>query len=274
MKKRFIALTVSLSLPFATSAAEMWDRETVYNAGDLVQHGGETFVSSHWNRGNEPEVNDISWDGWIHIDSTSIVSYEHQLAYKGGSIVNFEGDVYLAKWWVQGEYPSESGTWRLLKNFNLDPTDPTDPVKPPKPIDPKSPEAIAGIDSDNDGLRDSYKDGVLAQYQEPEMINLALNLGLEYADVNEFYFDDSLVLSKDDAVKKLNDILALEVCAEHLQETGQINKTPLVLYADDLYRSLAYRIGKERIFEQTGNDFRAIAKPAQVCPEALTQEAK
>lgn len=144
MKKKLVALVIGLSLSTGAVASVFWDSNTAYSAGDIVKHNGETFVASHWNQGTPPEVNDISWDGWIHLDSANISIYAHEQAYVGGTVVNYKGEVYLAKWWVKGEYPSESSTWRLLENFNLESST---PIEDPDPnINPKSPETIHGVE--------------------------------------------------------------------------------------------------------------------------------
>ncbi|NNN43485.1 MULTISPECIES: hypothetical protein [unclassified Vibrio] len=264
MKKHVIAIAVSLSIPLVAHAMEPWNKDTIYNSGDLVTHLGESFVSSYWTQGTEPVVNDISWDGWIHINADTIDNYEHETPYAGGSAVNFEGDIYLAKWWVQGEYPSKSGTWRLLDD--LEPS-------PDPDLDPKSPEAIAGVDKDNNGVRDSYEVAVTEAYQNPQIVQLAISLGLEYTDINEIAFDKSIQLSVEDATKKYNEILVLEECAEKLLKTGVIEITPLELHADTLYRALTYRNGKERIFEQMEHDLDAILTIEQPCVGTMAEEA-
>ncbi|UTV29686.1 carbohydrate-binding protein [Photobacterium atrarenae] len=270
MKKHVIAIAVSLSIPLVAHAMEPWNKDTVYNSGDLVTHHGESFVSSHWTQGTEPVVNDISWDGWIHINADTIDNYEHETPYAGGSVVNFEGDIYLAKWWVQGEYPSKSGTWRLLDDLEPSP----DPDPDPDPdLDPKSPEAIVGVDKDNNGVRDSYEVAVTEAYQNPQIVQLAINLGLEYTDINEIALDKSIQLSVEDATKKYNEILVLEECAEELLKTGVIEMTPLELHTDTLYRALTYRNGKERIFEQMEHDLDAILTIEQPCVGKMAEEA-
>uniref|UniRef100_UPI00131CC001 hypothetical protein n=1 Tax=Thaumasiovibrio occultus TaxID=1891184 RepID=UPI00131CC001 len=47
-------------------------------------------------------------------------------------------------------------------------------------FDPRTPESIRGVDSDGDGLRDSYKAAVLSTYQRPEVIEIVMFLGREY----------------------------------------------------------------------------------------------
>ncbi len=270
MDKRRIALGVLLAFPLTAFAADDWSQHDVYNAGDIVTHNGNTFVSAHWNQGNKPTVNDYSWDGWIYLDKTALAPYEHEKVYNGGTIVEYGGDVYLSKWWVQGDYPNTSNAWRLLENFTLDPSTPSDDTDPN--VNPKSPETIKGIDSDGDGIRDSYKARVLDKYDSPEVVQLALSVSQEYNDLNALAFDDTLVLEPEEATVKLTNILAVEKCADILVEQGLISETPLQLYANTIYRALYYRLGKERLFAQSGSDLTTLRAEDQPCPENFVKE--
>ena len=272
MKKQLIALAIGLTISATASASNVWDKGTVYNAGDLVEHNGETYVSTHWNQGNAPEVNDVVWDGWLHIDSDDVGLYQHEVAYLGSSIVNYKGQAYLSKWWVKGEYPNESSAWRLLSNFDLIPKTPT---KDPDPnVNPKSPETIYGVDSDNDGIRDSYKLAVVKAYKNPEVVQLALSVSYEYSTLHQLALGEQINMNVEDAASKYNSIIAFEDCAELLLLDGQINETPSALYNNSIYRSLYYRIGKERLFEAMGRDFDALVTPENPCPQSLVAEAE
>ncbi|WP_210408477.1 chitinase [Hahella sp. KA22] len=68
--------------------------------------------------------------------------------YTQGMKVSYEGKIYEAKWWTQGETPSQSGQWGVWKEVGAcdddggaptDPTDPTDPADPGGPTDPTDP---------------------------------------------------------------------------------------------------------------------------------------
>ncbi|ASO30608.1 MULTISPECIES: carbohydrate-binding protein [Vibrio] len=273
MNKQLVALTIGLSLSTSALASVPWDKDTAYSTSDIVNHNGESFVASHWSQGTAPEVNNISWDGWIHLDSTNVAMYAHEQAYVGGSVVNYNGDVYLAKWWVKGEYPSESSTWRLLEDFNLEPST---PVEDPDPnVNPKSPDTIHGVDSDNDGIRDSYKASVLEKYEHPDIVQLALAVSLEYADLHTLGLEEAetIEISKEDATTKYNSIVAFEKCAQQLQSEGRIDETPAQLYANSIYRALYYRLGKERLFKAMDYDFDALVLPENPCPQTLNSES-
>ncbi|NAW91084.1 MULTISPECIES: carbohydrate-binding protein [unclassified Vibrio] len=273
MNKQLVALAIGLSLSTSALASVSWDKDTAYSTGDIVNHNGESFVASHWSQGTAPEVNDISWDGWIHLDSTNVAMYAHEQAYVGGSVVNYNGDVYLAKWWVKGEYPSESSTWRFLEDFNLEPST---PVEDPDPnVNPKSPDTIHGVDSDNDGIRDSYKASVLEKYEHPDIVQLALAVSLEYADLHTLGLEEAetIEISKEDATTKYNSIVAFEKCAQQLQSEGRIDETPAQLYANSIYRALYYRLGKERLFKAMDYDFDALVLPENPCPQTLNSES-
>lgn len=277
MKKQLAVLTIGLSISIGSVASVYWNEDTAYSAGDIVNHNGGSFVASHWSQGTVPEVNDISWDGWIHIDSTNIAIYEHEKAYVGGSVVNYKGNVYLAKWWVKGGYPNESNTWRLLEDFHLEPSM---PINDPDPnVAPKSPNTIHGVDSDNDndndGIRDSYKAAVLEKYDNPEIVQLALAVSLEYADLHELGLEEAetIKISKEDAATKYNSIVAFEKCAQQLQSEGIISKTPVQLYANSIYRALYYRLGKERLFKAMDYDLDALVIPESPCPQTVNRRS-
>ncbi|PNH83375.1 carbohydrate-binding protein [Vibrio diazotrophicus] len=272
MKNQLIALAIGLSLSVGTQASVPWDKDTAYSAGDVVKHNGESFVASHWTQGATPEINDIPWDGWIHLNGSTVTTYAHEQAYVGGSVVNYKGDVYLAKWWVKGEYPSHSSAWRLLEDFNLKLSSSIE--EPDSNINLKSPEAVHGQDIDKDGIRDSYKAAVIEKYDSPDIVQFALAVSLEYADLHVLGLQqtETIKISKEDAVTKYNSIIAFERCALQLLREGRINETPLQLFADSIYRALYYRLGKERLFKAMNYDFDALVIPQSPCPQTLGKE--
>lgn len=53
--------------------------------------------------------------------------------YQGGDIVSYQGNLYQAKWWTQGDVPGAGGEWGVWTFIGVDtgnPTDPTDPTNP------------------------------------------------------------------------------------------------------------------------------------------------
>lgn len=267
-KKRAITLAIiALSSVSSTLAASEWEHNQAYNAGDVVTHLGHTYISAHWNLGNAPEKNEDVWDGWIYLDNSNIPLYQSESSYNGGAVVSYQGHYFLSKWWTKGEYPDNSNAWRLLKNYTVWPSTPKTPVKPPS--DPKSAEAILGIDSDSDGIRDSYINAVVEQYQKAELVQLALSAGHEYKVLHELALEVPVSLSPQEAKRKLHSIVALEDCVEHLKNTGQITVTPDSLYNETIYQSLYYRIGKRRLFEAMGANYDELPVETQACPKNL-----
>ncbi|GAL02187.1 hypothetical protein JCM19237_5080 [Photobacterium aphoticum] len=55
MKKGLVALTLGFAVPAMSLATEIWDESTVYTAGSLVSHHGNTFVASHRNQATPPK---------------------------------------------------------------------------------------------------------------------------------------------------------------------------------------------------------------------------
>lgn len=264
MKRKLIILIIGLFLSIKSMALTPWNKNTVYYAGDIVTYNNQLFVASYWNQENLPNK-DILWNTWVYIDNEKITFYDHEKPYESGSIVNYNNKKYLSKWWVQREYPSESNAWILLENLDSELSPPTEN------INPKSSEAIHGVDSDNDGIRDSYKSEVFKKYNNPEFIQLALAISFEYADLHKLALNEIEVieLNKEDAVIKYNKIIAFEACANHLLENDKIDKTPLQLYANSIYRALYYRLGKERLFQAMEHDLDAFIIPEVPCYNIL-----
>ncbi|HHX8293754.1 TPA: carbohydrate-binding protein [Vibrio diabolicus] len=268
MRKSLILLGIGLLTSTSGFASTPWQSDAVYNAGDVVTHNGNTFVSIHWNSGSVPVVNDVSWDGWLYVENGNISLFQAEEAYNGAELVNYKGEYYLSKWWVQGEYPNESSAWRHLVNLDLG-GDVTPPVEPEPDLDPKSAEAIHGADSDNDGIRDSYKAAVIETYSSPEIVQFALSAAYEYKLLHELALDNSIQLSKEDATKQMNSFIRMGSCFEQLRREGLIQKMPNSLFTDSIYRAVYYRIGKRRLFELMDSDYDAFIFEDSPCPASL-----
>ena len=101
------------------SSTNKWSTNKVYLGGDKVKYNGNYYKAKWWTLGevpgksavweliknNESEIPDSSTNEW----STSKV-------YLGGDTVKYNGNYYKAKWWTQGEKPSNSIVWELLKD--------------------------------------------------------------------------------------------------------------------------------------------------------------
>ncbi|WP_318500289.1 chitinase [Photobacterium leiognathi] len=68
-----------------------------------------------------------------------VATWESNKVYVGGDKVSYQGAVYKAKWWTQGDNPASGGSWALESGTPVIP-DPVDPVEPPvDPVDPVDP---------------------------------------------------------------------------------------------------------------------------------------
>lgn len=272
MKKGLVALTLGFAVPAMSLATEIWDESTVYTAGSLVSHHGNTFVASHRNQGNAPEVNDFAWDGWLYTTKNTIDIYDHETAYRVGDIIDFKGHIYVAQWPIKGEYPHHaSSSWRQVVNVDLTPA--ASPITDTDPNEnPKSLETVRGLDNDGDGIRDSYKQAVLTQYDNPVFVQMALSISHEYDDLYRIVFDDTIAISPQEAAQKLNSITAFEACARYLYREGIIQDTPLSLFANTIYRALYYRLGTNRLFARTNDDLDALQTFDPPCPASLSKD--
>ncbi len=141
-------------------------------------------------------------------------------------------------------------------------------------VDPKSPQAVHGVDSNNDGIRDSYQVAVHKNYLIHEVVELAMGVADAYKFLHELVLDDAIQVVPQVAINKLNRIIAIEDCFELLQRSGQIKEHPVSLYNDVIYRALYYRIGKRRLFEAMGSDYEAFVFEINPCPASVSLEER
>lgn len=64
-----VTIVAALGLSYQAQAydcigLEVWDSNTVYTSGDLVQTSNHAYQASHWTQGNDPVRNSGDWQTW------------------------------------------------------------------------------------------------------------------------------------------------------------------------------------------------------------------
>ncbi|PAE94062.1 5'-nucleotidase C-terminal domain-containing protein [Shouchella clausii] len=96
-----------------------WDKTAIYTAGDRVEHEGDFYEAKWWTQGENPAASG-RWDVWkkatdCYEEPDGPQEWQADEIYTAGDRVYYEGQLYEAKWWTQGENPSESGQWDVWK---------------------------------------------------------------------------------------------------------------------------------------------------------------
>ncbi len=236
---------------FATSE---WLSDQVYTAGDIVTWQGDTYISSHWTKGIEPVMNDINWDGWVFIESSSIKDWEPNTEYDGGDVVRLNANHYLAKWWSKDEIPADSTAWRKLSDFDVSP--PTPPVSP-----------VLGSDEDSNGIRDDYEQALKTFYplDKQNYTQVATAASYVWKKQTEIALDDTIKMTPISAAIAYNEELALDHCFLLLKKEDPDFNPPHLAYYNTPERALKSRIGHERIAKMIGDRTDLIVIPSDPC---------
>ncbi len=126
-----LSLTSMLQLAFANQLSQ-WNPDSIYWGGDEVEHDGEVYVAKWWTKGDNPGKQvENEWDTpWRLEDSNSDVSneddsdWQSDTAYWAGDEVEYNGKIYVAKWWTKGDNPDKQvenewdTPWRLKSTTN------------------------------------------------------------------------------------------------------------------------------------------------------------
>lgn len=111
-----------------------WDASKAYTGGERVSYNGKIYEASWWNQGTNPESQG-AWGPWKLIgeasDSTTgdnnntttpeapevsgVPVWNASVAYVGGSRVSYNGKIYEAAWWTQGDNPESGSPWKLVQ---------------------------------------------------------------------------------------------------------------------------------------------------------------
>lgn len=100
-----------------------WDPNAVYLNGDRVTYNGFVYEAQWWTQNDIPGENSV-WKLIGPADGTPPGSdppgdsdypeWSASKVYLGGDRVTYNGQVYEALWWTQGENPATSSVWVLV----------------------------------------------------------------------------------------------------------------------------------------------------------------
>jgi len=79
-----------------------FDREHIYNTGDIVTHNGREYKAAEKTSGIFIPGELSIWKEWV-----KAVPWERRQEYKAGNYVTYKGKTYMAQWWTRGEIPTE-----------------------------------------------------------------------------------------------------------------------------------------------------------------------
>lgn len=106
-----------------------WDKNKVYNDGDIVEHSDKTWLAKWWTRNDEPGTTG-EWGVWRIIknettpptipDTPTVpeipsMKWQDSKIYNSGDSVIFNGEIWTAYWWTKGEEPGASGEWGVWR---------------------------------------------------------------------------------------------------------------------------------------------------------------
>ncbi|ORZ04541.1 hypothetical protein BCR41DRAFT_374839 [Lobosporangium transversale] len=101
-----------------TCAAPAWEAGKVYTGGAVVSYNGKQYTAMWWTQGNVPSAgapwkdNGVCSGGSVPGSSCSdINAWSTSAAYNSGARVTYNGFVYTAQWWTQGDTPGSSSVW-------------------------------------------------------------------------------------------------------------------------------------------------------------------
>ena len=263
LKTLLLLATVTLITNHA-SATDQWSSTQAYHSGHLVKWSGNTYIASHWSQGTEPEPNDINWDGWILIDENKLEEWLPSRAYNGGAIVSINEQYYLAKWWSQNQYPENSDAWQHLKDIQISNGEDSDPGEN---------NTIAGIDKNNNGIRDDYERNISKHYTTPELQQIAISAGHEWQKLIERPTDETEV-TKDEASNIFNNLISLRRCFTELRKIDPSFKTPSQFFFNTLERAAAKRNAEASLYRVLLDDHSKINFPEKPCDDIATETLK
>jgi chitodextrinase len=127
-----------------------WNASSVYVGGDQVVYNGKVYKASWWTQGDNPETQG-PWGPWKVVgnasgntntgnnntgnnntgnnntgnnntgnnntgsntgnNNTAIPAWNASSVYVGGDMVSYNGKIYKAAWWTQGDNPETQGQW-------------------------------------------------------------------------------------------------------------------------------------------------------------------
>ncbi|CAH0541475.1 carbohydrate-binding protein [Vibrio marisflavi] len=229
-------------------ALEIWDAQKIYTSGNLVKWKDKAYISSHQTIGIMPITNNISWDGWVDLETDTVEAWEQGSTYNSGDIVEFNTVYYIAKWQSQGTLPEGNSSWQRL---GIDSTTMSRTFK--QELTPEV-ESVVGFDKNRDGLRDDYAEIITNYYSKQEEIRLAILAGTEFGKYIEFSEND-IDISIEDAKYMAINIGTLRHCLDLYKTLNPNFIDPAKLYFNTLDRALAKRKASSRLYKSLqGNE--------------------
>lgn len=93
-----------------------WQSSQSYVAGDLASYDGKSYKAKWWTQNEQPGTAWSAWEEQTAEAPGSLGAWSVGKAYTGGNQVNYGGFIYTAKWWTQGDTPTDSATSPWTKN--------------------------------------------------------------------------------------------------------------------------------------------------------------
>ncbi|CAH8209582.1 glycosyl hydrolase family 18 protein [Vibrio aestuarianus] len=95
-----------------------WNASKVYNTNDKAIYQGINYTAQWWTQGDVPGQSSV-WvadkDEGQPGEPGQPSEWSASQVYTAGDQATYNGKVYQAKWWVQGEKPDQSAAWALVK---------------------------------------------------------------------------------------------------------------------------------------------------------------
>ena len=99
----------------AVPASPDWDTSAAYDEGDLVTHGGSTWVASWWTQNQEPGDPYGPWQE-IAISADGTDLWRPSRIFVAGDVVEYQGHRYAATWWTRAQAPGDpDGPWEQIE---------------------------------------------------------------------------------------------------------------------------------------------------------------
>ncbi|KAG0301731.1 hypothetical protein BGZ98_008085 [Dissophora globulifera] len=106
----------------SSCSAAAWDSTAAYNGGAQVSYNGHLYTAQWWSQNNVPTAGAPWTDngacgGGPTTTATpggscsSSQAWASGTAYSGGATVSYNGFIYTAQWWTQGETPGTAAVW-------------------------------------------------------------------------------------------------------------------------------------------------------------------
>ncbi|WP_245806427.1 glycosyl hydrolase family 18 protein [Francisella halioticida] len=101
-------------------ATSNWDPDKAYTKGEKIEVNGVVYEAQWWTKGENPTQSG-EWGVWREFDnqtndqgddtSSSSGTWSTKTVYSKGDQVTYNGQIYTAQWWTQGDIPSNGGAW-------------------------------------------------------------------------------------------------------------------------------------------------------------------